>query len=727
MSFPFYKQLDSKDCGPTCLRMIAAFYGKRISSKYARMICGQYKNGSSLLSIKTGAEKLGLSAVGARLTKNRFLENANSPCIVQINKNHFVIVYLLTNNQVFVADPAIGLLQYSIDQFFKIWLSHVNNDGNVSGVVMFFEPSTQFNTEPLTSSDIKQNISFLRFLSPQKKLIIQLCISLLLGSILSLVFPYLTQSIVDIGIAANNTRFVVCVLIGQLALNIGMCFNRYISSWLFLHISSRVSISMISHFLERMMKLHISFFDTKMIGDLLQRIQDFSRIEHFLTSAMISIIISIIGLIVYSLILLKYGIELLIVYLIGAILFCFWIIIFKKKRKKIDYMRFQEVSANQSLVIHYIRGIQEIKLNNCEDQKIRKWSSVQNKIYEINIAGLKLSQMQDIGAIMIDQTKNIIISFIAAYYVINGNMTIGMMLAISYILGQLNSPLYQISSFIQSLQDAQISMERIGEIVFDNNEEEENADKINEFVFNSKIIFNNVSFKYPGSITKNVLTDLSFVIPKGTVTAVVGESGSGKSTLLKLLMGFYTVSKGEILIDSTNLNMIDIRKWRDQCSAIMQDGYLFTDTIASNISLEEKNTNIKTIKESAIKANIDSFISSLPLNYDTVIGDDGLTLSGGQKQRLLIARAIYKNSSIVIMDEATNALDANNENDILENLRNFYAGKTVIIVAHRLSTIINADNIIVLKDGHIEEQGNHQDLMNHNGYYASLVKCQIFR
>lgn len=727
MSFPFFKQLDSKDCGPSCLRMISAFYGKKIDQKSARTICGQYKNGTTMLSIKQGAKQIGIDAIGLRCTLEEFTRIFNSPCIVQWNKNHFVVVYSISGSKIYVADPAIGLLVYDKKSFFESWWSHHNKLGEKVGVVMLFEPNEQFNADDsLLKSDVKRNFTYIKFLKPHRKLIFQLSISLLIGSFLSLIFPYLAQSIVDIGIESENTMFIIYVLIGQLGLNLGMGFNRYISSWLFLHISSRVSINMISHFLERMMKLHISFFDSKMIGDLLQRIQDFSRIENFMTSALISITIALIGIIVYSVILMKYGMSFLVVYIAGSIVFVFWVITFKNKRKRIDYKRFQEISANQSLMIHYIRGIHEIKLNNCEDSKINNWKHIQQKIYEINISGLKLAQIQDIGALIIDQTKNIIISFMAAYAVINGALTIGMMLAISYILGQLNSPLYQISSFIQSFQDAQISMERIDEISMDNNEDDDNKNKICNFSLQDKISFKDVWFKYPGSVNDYVLKDLSFEVPVGSVTAIVGESGSGKSTLLKLILGFYSVSQGEINIDSINIGMLDIREWRKRCSAILQDGYIFTDTIANNISLSSNRGDIKEIKSAAENAKINDFIDNLPLNYNTVIGEDGLNLSGGQKQRLLIARAIYKNAEVVIMDEATNALDANNENNILENLKKFYVGKTVIIVAHRLSTIVNSDNIIVLQDGAIKEQGTHQKLMNLNGYYASLINRQIF-
>lgn len=727
IKYPYYKQLDSKDCGPTCIRMIARYYGKNIDAPTARQLCGQYRNGTTMYTLSQGAKKIGFATMGIRLTQEQFLSTIDSPCVVQWNKKHFIVVWELSNNSVIISDPAIGRLRYSFKDFFKCWLSHVNSKGEPCGTALLIEKTEHFST--LTQFQNKERFSafkFVKFLSPHKSLILQLLLSLIIGSLFSLIFPFLAQSVVDIGINNKNTNFIVSILFGQLALNLGMCFNRYIGSWLALHISSRVSISMVGFFLEKLMKMKISFFDSKIIGDILQRIQDFSRVETFLTSYLISILISVMGVLVYSFILLKYGVILLIVFLIGSIAYLFWIYAFKNKRKRLDYMRFQQVSENQSMVIHYIRGMQEIKLNNCEEQKLSKWKSIQLKIYDINVAGLSMLQLQEIGGLLIENIKNIIITFLCAYWVINGSLTIGMMIAITYIIGQLNGPLYQMTRFVQALQDAQISMERINEINVDGDEEIDNANKVTKIESSQNISFKNVSFKYPGPNLNFVIKDITFDLQPGTITAIVGESGSGKTTILKLLLGFYPPDIGEIKIGSTSFEQIDIRAWRKKCSAVLQNGYLFTETIAQNIAIGEKNINEEKIIRAAKEAKIHDFIMTLPLRYDTIVGEDGLELSGGQKQRLYIARAIYRDTPFVFLDEATNALDANNENDILDNLRHFYKNKTVVVIAHRLSTIINADKILVLKKGRIVEMGTHSSLSQNGEYYRTLINNQLY-
>lgn len=631
----------------------------------------------------------------------------------------------VNDSYVKVGDPAIGILNYKISDFLNGWLSHTNHTGIPCGVALLIRKTNNFSTCTLSDHKNKYTtLNYLSFLSPYKSLIFQLIISLGIGSVISLVFPFLAQSIVDIGIQNKDTNFIINILIAQLALSVGMCLNRFIGSWLALHVSSRVSISMVGFFLEKLMKMQISFFDTKRIGDLLLRIQDFGRIETFLTSYLISILMAIVGILVYSIVLFRYGSLLLIVFFAGSIAYLVWIYAFKQQRKKIDYMRFQQISENQSMVIHYIRGMQEIKLNNCETQKLGIWKNIQLKIYDINILGLSMQQLQETGGLFIDNIKNLIITFICAYWVITDEITIGMMIAITYIIGQLNVPLHQMSQFIKSLQEAQISMERINEINVDNNEWIENKNKIKEINPQQIIYIDNICFKYPGPTVKMVLKNISFNLYPGTTTAIVGESGSGKSTLLKLLMGFYSPQNGDIRIGNTSFNQIDIIEWRKKCSAVLQEGYLFTETIAQNISMGIED--MERIVDAAKKAKIHDFIMSLPLNYQTIIGEDGLNLSEGQKQRLYIARVIYRNTPFVFLDEATNALDACNENDILDNLKQFYKNKTVVIVAHRLSTILNADNILVIKNGQLVEEGTHALLMGKGGYYKTLISKQIY-
>lgn len=727
MNYPFHKQLDSRDCGPACVRMLATYYGKKVDAPSARELCGQYRNGTTMLTLSEGLNALGFETRGVRLTWERLLELAPFPCVVQWNKNHFIVVWGCDGKKVQVSDPASGRLTYDIDSFRKSWYSHDNDEGMPVGVALLQQKTDKFNCDTVSMSERKYNtFRLLEFLTPYKSLVIQLVLSLLLGSAVSLVFPYLTQAVVDIGIAYRDVSFIICVLGGQLALSIGMGVNRYVSSWLSLHVSSRVSISMIGHFLDKMMKMKVSFFDSKMIGDLLMRIQDFTRIETFLTSYVISILIAGVGILVYGFVLVRYGWLLLAVYLGGTVLYLAWIFTLWEKRRKIDYKRFQSVGENQSMVIHYIQGMQEIKLNGCEKQKLDKWKNLQLKIYDINIAGLSLQQLQETGGLLIDNIKNLLITFTCACWVIDGSMTLGMMIAVSYVLGQLNGPLHQLASFVKAMQEAQISLERINEINVVDDEEIANDGKVSSLDCRSPLVLANVSFHYPGSSRLMVLDNVSFRVEHGTTTAIVGESGSGKSTLLKLLMGFYQPTDGEIRIGQVSFSEMDVRAWRKMCSAVLQNGYLFTETVAQNIALGSGELVMDDVVKAAQEAGIHDFIMSLPLKYDTVIGEDGLSMSGGQKQRICIARAIYRNTPFVFFDEPTNALDACNENDILVNLKRFYQNRTVIIVAHRLSTIKNADQILVLKEGRLVEQGNHRSLMERDGYYKTLVSNQLF-
>lgn len=724
MKYPFFKQLSEKDCGPTCFRMIAKYYGKDIDVVSAKVLCNLYKNGTTLLTMKKAFENINIDSTGIKISHCDFIENFNAPCIIFWKRSHFVVVWHVFRNEVLIGDPAIGNILYNIRDFKRGFIANQHSDDDL-GIVLLPQPNSNFSTDEIKNKQSNSYVNYSLFLRPQRKLIYQLLFSFFLSSIISFVFPFLAQGIVDLGIENKDGGLVTCILISQVALIIGMCANRFVSGWLMAHISNRVSISMVCHFLEKLMKMRISFFDAKMIGDLLQRIQDFNRIEYFLTSVLIGIAITIVGFIIYGIVLFQYSWQLICIFIIGAICYLYWIYMFKNKRKILDYQRFLQVSQNQSLIIHLIRGMQDIKLNNCEDYKLNCWTKKQLQIYDINIQGVKLLQVQNIGALLIDQIKNILITFFCAKFVISGSITMGMMVAVSYVLGQLNGPLYQFSSFIQSFQDAQISAERINEISAEEDEDDlyKNKTKVDSCV--KPIIFKDVSFRYTGAVQKNVLDNISCTIYPGKITAIVGESGSGKSTFLKLILGFYTPTKGQIFLGKTDYKDIDLKDWRKRCSVVLQDGYLFTESIAENISLCDEKVNMGKVIDAAKQAQIHSFVTGLPLGYDTIIGEDGMNLSGGQKQRLCIARAIYKNGAYVMLDEATNALDANNENDIIDNLKSFYTNRTVIIIAHRLSTIKHADNIIVLKKGVIIECGKHEELLRNNGYYTELFNKQL--
>lgn len=729
MKYPIYTQHDAMDCGPTCLRMISKYYGKSFSSQDIKNLCNQKKTGTTLLGISEAAEAIGFKTIGVRITFDQ-LCNVNAPCIISWNQNHFVVVYKVTDNKVIVGDPAVGsVLKYDTPTFLKSWYSVNDTVKGSMGIALMLEPSVNFEkTDKITIQEEKQKLGFrylFKFLKPHRNSMLKICLSILVGSLISMLFPILTQTIVDIGIENSDHKFIKIILLAQFVLIIGQALNHIINNWLMLHVTIRINISLVSNFLGKLMKLPISFFDTKKTGDTLQRIRDFDRIQYFLTSEIIGMSMGFVGLIVYSVMMAGYNTLILLVFVIGSILYVAWVLIFMKKRRKLDYMRFQASARNESNIIQMINSMQEIKMNTCEKQKLWDWEKTQNRIYDISIKGLSLSQIQSIGSVFIDQIKNIIISYLSAALVINGDLTIGMMMSVQYIMGQLNAPVSGFVSFLRSYQDTKISLERLDEVQQIKDEEESNRDKIAEIPQDADIVINNLVFQYNGPKSKKVLDDINLVIPHNKTTAIVGVSGSGKTTLLKIILGFYEPVGGQVLFDNVPINAYNVRSWRQSCGVVMQEGYIFSDTIANNISVSDTNPDMAKIVQAAKIANLDSFIETLPLGYNTIIGPEGMGLSSGQKQRILIARAVYKNTQYIVFDEATNALDANNERIIMENLNTIFVNKTVVVVAHRLSTVKNADNIIVLDHGKIVEEGTHAQLVAKRQYYYNLVKNQL--
>lgn len=716
------------DCGPTCLRMVAMHYGHHYTLETLREKCEFSREGVNLFGIAKAAESIGFRSTGARLSFEE-LCRAPFPVIVHWNQRHFVVLYGTRgkgrNIKMLIADPATSLVELSESEFKKSWYSTVK-DGVGLGIALLLEPTPRFYQEEGESVN-RRGFKFLgTYLKPYRKFIVQLFAGLFIGSLLQLILPFLTQSIVDIGIGTQDIGFIWLVLIAQLMLAVSMASVEFIRGWILLHMGTRINISLISDFLTKLMKLPIGFFDTRMTGDLLQRIDDHKRIQNFLTGSSLSVLFSLFNILIFGAVLLYYSPIIFLIFIVASAAYILWVMLFMKKRRELDNKAFTQNAANQNSVIQLITGMQEIKLNSCERQKRWEWERIQARLYRLNIKGLALGQYQEAGATLINQLKNILITVFAAGSVLNGELTLGMMLSVQFINGQLNSPLLQVISFLKASQDAKISLERLAEI-HDKKEEEKDSDNHIAFIPKGKSIsIENLSFKYEGAGSPLVLKDINLTIPSGKVTAIVGTSGSGKTTLVKLLLGFYTPQEGSIKYGENNLFSLSMERWREKCGVVMQDGFLFSDTIAGNIAPGVESIDVERLEKAVDIANIRDFVESLPLSYNTKIGQEGHGLSQGQKQRLLIARAVYKDPELILFDEATNSLDANNEMQIMSNLDEFFVGRTVLVVAHRLSTVKNADNIVVLDKGVITESGTHSELIDKKGAYWQLVKNQLY-
>ncbi len=725
-TFPFYKQLDQMDCGPTCLRMIAKHYRRNYALDDLRNKSNITREGVSLGGIAEAAEAIGFHTLAVSLDFNTLEKEVPLPCIAHWRQRHFVVIYKITRGKVYIADPAHGLVVYPIAEFIEAWVGK-GADRNAEGYLLLFETTPQFFEQ---DGEEKKKMGF-RFLAsyfkPYSRYIVQLFLGLFVGSILQLIFPFLAQAIVDYGINYQNLNFIYLILVAQLTLFISQTTVEIIRSWILLHITSRINISLISNFLAKLMRLPIAFFDSKNTGDIIQRIYDHDRIQEFLSSTTLNTVFSSFNILVFGLVLAYYNWTIFAIFFLGSLIYIGWTLLFLKKRAELDYKRFDQSSDNQSSIFQLISGMQEIKLSGSERRRRWEWEAIQVRLFKISLKSLSLTQTQNVGGRFFNELKNILITFIAAKSVIDGNLTLGMMLSVQYIIGQLNLPINNFITFIQTGQDAQISLERLSEIHEKENEENERSEPIKELPKNKTLTIKHLTFQYGGKNSPKVLDDLSFDIPEGKITAIVGASGSGKTTLIKLLLKFYEPTKGSIHVGRTNLKNMSTKFWRKNCGTVMQDGFIFGDTIARNVSESDSEGKIdkKRLLHAVEVANISDFVEELPSNFDTKIGSAGTNVSGGQKQRILIARAVYKDPNFIFLDEATSALDANNEKKIMQKLERFYEGKTVVVVAHRLSTVKNADQILVLEKGRVIEKGNHKTLTDKKGVYYSLVKNQL--
>lgn len=781
--FPHYKQLDQMDCGPTCLRMISTYFGRHYTAQTLRERAQINKEGVSLLGIAEAAESIGMKAVGVRTSLAKLTDEMPLPCILHWGQSHFVVLYKIkttdslsrrflaslrggrkpdsafqypppssanakqagSENEVpasgqddtlatttfYIADPATGLVALTSAEFRHKWLSTQAN-GPRQGIALSIEPTSRFYEKEGEKADEQGFVPMLKYLWQYKKLIIQLVLALLAGSGFSLIIPFLTQSVVDIGIGTGNISFVYLVLIAQLVLMLSVASIDFLRSWILLYISSRLNLSILSGFLSKLMRLPISFFEIKQFGDVIQRIGDHQRIEAFLTGQTLNVLFSLFNLVVFGAVLAYYHLTIFAVAIGASLVYAAWVVTFLKKRRQLDIHRFEVSSRNQSQIVQLVQGMQDIKLSGAETSKRWEWERTQAKLFKWSVKSLSLSQSQHAGALLINNGKNLLITFLAAKAVIDGQITLGAMMSIQYILAQFNAPVEQMMGFLQSWQDAQMSLERLNEVHQLADEEPSDTTTLTKWNNAQDIVVRDLSFTYPGAGNLPVLRNISLTIPFGKTTAIVGTSGSGKTTLLKLLLRFHEPQEGGIYLrppvpgsDLLGIDMISHRAWRQQCGVVMQEGFVFSDTIARNIAVSDEVIDEDKLHRAARTANIDGFIGSLPLGYHTRIGAEGNGISQGQKQRILIARSVYKNPEILLFDEATNALDAKNEAVIVQNLNEFFQGRTVVVVAHRLSTVKNADQIIVMEKGEIAESGTHAELVALGGKYFELVSNQL--
>lgn len=721
--FPFFRQLDYRDCGPTCLRMIAKYYGKTFSREFLRDKAGITRTGVNMAGIADAAEAIEMRTLGMRISLESLVNEAPTPFIVPWRQKHFVVVYKTSKSKVYLADPAQGLLEYSHQDFLEAW----TNTADKTGFVLLLEPNPNFLSQAEDKTNHKGFSFLIPYILPYKRIIYQLLLGLIIGTAIQFSLPFFMQSVVDIGVVNQDISFIYLVLISQLVLFSSQTLVNIFRDWLMLHINGRFHIKMVSDFLFKMLKLPVNFFDTRNTGEHLQRITDHNRVQNFISSSSFSMLYSIVLFLVFGCVLAFYNLKIFAVFLVGAVLYVAWTLFFLKKRAELDFKRFDEISQSQTSLVQIINGVREVKVNNSQRKNRWKWEQVQISLFKISMSSLKLSQYQTIGSNFINELKNIIITFLSATAVVNGEITLGMMLSIQYIVGQLNAPLSNFIGFIQLWQDAKISLERLSQVHSIDDEDSLKSNKVNELPQQKTIFIKNLNFRYGSKSSPLILRNLSLQIPEGKTTAIVGASGSGKTTLIKLLLKFYEPTEGGIYIGDTDLKNINNNFWRLNCGAVLQETFIFNDTIAGNISESEQSELIdkEKLKMASYISNIDEFVERLPNKFNTELGTSGIRLSGGQEQRLMIARAVYKNPSYVFFDEATSSLDANNEKNIMEKLNNFIKGKTAIIVAHRLSTVKNADNIIVLENGEIVEQGNHSELTAKRGKYYELVKNQL--
>lgn len=718
--FPFVRQKDTMQCGVSCLAAICRFYGQRYSTQFLSELCPASADGVSLWGLATAAKHLGFDTLCVRLSQASLLDSP-LPCILHWNQNHFVVLYKIKGRRYYICDPGKGLQTFKLEEFCKHWLG----EGD-SGIALLLEPDSSFGSIVEERGESEHSFKvILAYVREYKGYLWQILLGLLFGCVLQLLFPFLTQSIVDVGIRYKDLDFIWLVLLGEMMIVVGKALTDFIRRWLMLHISMRVNISLVSDFFIKLLRLPMSYFDSKLMGDLMQRVGDHERVQSFLTGQTLNVVFSFLSFLIFGIVLFVYNHLVFLLFVVGSMVYGGWIALFLHKRKMIDYELFEQEAINQSRTYQFLTSIQEIKLQNCEKRRRWEWEDTQADLFAVRLKSLKLRQTQEAGSIFVNEVKNILITAFSAAAVISGNITLGAMLAIQYIVGQLNAPVEQLMAFVYAFQDMKISLERINEVHQRKDEDAEERCGEKGLDGDKGISFLHVDFRYEIYSTAKTLDDITFDIPKGKVTAIIGASGSGKTTLIKLMLGYYKVAGGRLTIAGKSIEQYNLKWWREQCGVVMQESFIFSESIARNIAVGDEGIDYAKLERASKLANIWEDICALPLKFNTIIGQEGVGLSQGQKQRILIARAIYKNPSYIFLDEATNSLDATNERVIVENLADFYKGRTVVIVAHRLSTVKNADKIVVLKSGRVAEMGTHTSLIARQGVYYELVRNQL--
>lgn len=718
--FPVEYQMDSQDCGPASLKIIAKHFGRYYSLQYLRDRCGITNQGISLLDLSTGAENIGLRTLAIKCTIEEVITSVPFPTILFWNENHFVVLYHADKKHMWVSDPAKGRIKYTHEEFRRGWYPKKEN----KGVLLAVEPTVDFQKNKQQKEREKNSfINILRYFIPYKKSFMTIFVIMFIVTLFQGILPFISKAVIDVGIKTFDLNFINMVLIGNICILLSITIFNVIRDWLLLHITSRVNIALISDYLIKLMKLPVTFFENKLLGDILQRARDHERIRNFIMNNSLSLIFSIFTFIIFGIILLIYNAIIFYIFLAGSILYVLWVLLFLSIRRKLDWEYFELISKDQSYWVETVSAIQDIKIYNYEKHRRWKWEEIQARLYKVNKRVLNVTNSQNMGAQFIENIKNMSIVFYCASAVITGDITFGIMISTQFVIGMLNGPLIQFINFIISAQYAKISFLRMNEI--HQLEDEEAPLSISTSIIPAcrDMILENVHFQYSVNAPM-ILKNIYLQIPQNKVTAIVGGSGSGKSTLLKLLVRLYKPSYGEIKMGGMNVSIINLKHWREICGVVMQDGKLFSDTIVNNIILDDEHINYDRLHEVCRIAQIEDEINSMPKGYETMIGETGRGLSGGQKQRLLIARALYKKPDFLFLDEATNSLDVINERKIVEALNNAFNNRTVVIIAHRLSTVRNADQIVVMNQGYIAEIGRHDELIEKKGYYYSLVSLK---